>query len=101
MKDLFLLPEDAIRGITGAGGISVLAHPATYKDPEALLEELTAQGLCGVEVWHPTADKTKTDGFYAYAKKNKLLMIGGSDFRGMYTPTPISLVLPAYSGASL
>ncbi len=77
--------------IKDAGGISVLAHPATYKDPEALLEELTAQGLCGVEVWHPTADKTKTDGFYAYAKKNKLLMIGGSDFRGMYTPAPISL----------
>lgn len=77
--------------IRDAGGISVLAHPATYKDTDALLVDLTAQGLCGVEVWHPTADKTLTDAFYAYAKKNKLLMVGGSDFRGMYTPTPISL----------
>ena len=77
--------------IRDAGGISVLAHPATYKDPDALLVDLTSQGLCGVEVWHPTADKTRTDAFYAYAKRNKLLMVGGSDFRGMYTPTPISL----------
>ena len=86
--------EDTLKvlgAIRDAGGISVLAHPATYKDADALLEELTANGLNGIEVWHPSADKTFADKFYAFAKKNKLLMIGGSDFRGMYTPRPISL----------
>ena len=86
--------EDTYRVLTAireAGGISVLSHPATYSDTDALLEDLLAQGLNGIEVWHPTADKAHTDAFHAYAKKNKLLMVGGSDFRGMYTPTPISL----------
>ena len=85
---------DTVKVLTAvreAGGISVLAHPATYTAYQELLEDLTAQGLNGVEVWHPTADKAVTDLFYAFAKRNKLLMVGGSDFRGMYTPTPISL----------
>lgn len=82
---------EVLGAIKDAGGISVLAHPNTYADPEGLLDRLLALGLNGVEVWHPTADKTGTDRFYAYAKKNKLLMVGGSDFRGMYTPVPLSL----------
>ena len=86
--------EDTVTVLTAvkeAGGISILAHPATYTDTDSLLEELVSNGLNGIEVWHPTADKERTDRFYAFAKKNKLLMVGGSDFRGMYTPGPISI----------
>ena len=82
---------EVLSAVKDAGGISVLAHPATYSDPMALLDLLVEQGLSGVEVWHPTAKKEQTDQFYAYAKKHKLLMVGGSDFRGMYTPTPLTL----------
>lgn len=82
---------EVLTAIKEAGGISVLAHPATYQDADALLEALLPLGLCGVEVWHPSADKAHTDVYYAFAKKHKLLMVGGSDFRGMYSPRPISL----------
>ena len=82
---------EVLTAVKDAGGISVLAHPATYADPETMLIELMELGLNGVEVWHPTADKEATDKFHVFAKKNKLLMVGGSDFRGMYTPKPISL----------
>ena len=80
-----------LAAVKEAGGISVLAHPAVYTQPEALLEALLEQGLNGVEVWHPTADKAATDMFLAFAKRNKLLMVGGSEFRGMYTPGSVSL----------
>ena len=83
--------EEVMTAVRDAGGISVLARPAAYRDPDALLERLLELGLNGIEVWHPSADKETTDKFYAFAKKNKLLMVGGSDFRGMYTPKPISL----------
>ncbi len=86
---------EVLQAVKEAGGIAVLARPNTYKDPFALLDRLVELGLNGVEVWHPSADKAATDAFYAYAKKNKLLMIGGSDFRGMYTPQP--LTIGAYS----
>ena len=48
-------------------------------------------GLNGVEVWCPTADETTTAGLTAYAKKHKLLMTGGSDFRGLYNKSAISI----------
>jgi hypothetical protein len=82
---------EVLGAIKDAGGISVLAHPNTYADPEGLLDRLLALGLNGVEVWHPTADKAASDKLSAYCKKNKLLMVGGSDFRGMYTPQPRTL----------
>lgn len=82
---------EVLGAVREAGGISVLSRPATYRDPEELLARLLEMGLCGVEVWHPSADKEFTDKLYAFAKKKKLLMVGGSDFRGMYTPTPLSL----------
>ena len=82
---------EVLTAIKDAGGISVLARPASSRDPEALLDRLVGLGLNGVEVWHPSANKERTDMLYAYAKKNKLLMVGGSDFRGMYTPQPLAL----------
>ena len=82
---------EVLTAIKDAGGISVLSHPAKYKDPIALLTQLVELGLNGVEVWHPTADKEQTDLFYSFAKKNKLLMVGGSEFCGMYSSAPLSI----------
>ncbi len=74
---------DVIAAVKEAGGISVLAHPALYNNFD-ILDELVAAGLNGVEVWHPTCSKDNEEWLIAYAKKNKLLMTGGSDFHGMY-----------------
>lgn len=83
MKPNFAPVEEVLSSIHAAGGIAVLAHPALY-DSFDLLDRLIPLGLNGVEVWHPTADKETVDRLVAIAKKNKLLMTGGSDFHGMY-----------------
>lgn len=83
VKPTFAPVEEVLTSIHDAGGIAVLAHPALY-DSFDLLERLIPMGLNGVEVWHPSASKEVTDRLIAIAKKNKLLMTGGSDFHGMY-----------------
>lgn len=83
VKPAFASVEEVLQTVQDAGGIAVLAHPALY-DSFDLLERLIPLGLNGVEVWHPTAAKEDVDRLVAIAKKNKLLMTGGSDFHGMY-----------------
>ncbi len=77
--------KEVLELIHSAGGIAVLAHPIPYHN-EALLEELTALGLDGVEVWHPDQSETDSARLAAFAADHNLLMTGGSDFHGMYTP---------------
>ncbi|MBQ7688258.1 MAG: PHP domain-containing protein [Clostridia bacterium] len=81
--------KEVLETIHAAGGIAVLAHPVEYRD-DTLIERLLPLGLDGVEVWHPSATKTESDELYAFCKKSKLLMTGGSDFRGMYNRTPLA-----------
>lgn len=83
VKTAFASVDEVIKAVHAAGGIAVLAHPALY-DSFSLLERLTDE-LDGVEVWHPTADSETTERLFAYAKKNRLLSTGGSDFHGMYS----------------
>lgn len=82
--------ESVLKAIHDAGGIAVLAHPALY-DSFDLLDRLVALGLDGVEVWHPTADADTVKRLTEYAKKNKLLMTGGSDFHGMYNRSNLTV----------
>ena len=82
--------REVLELIHSAGGIAVLAHPYLYQN-EALLEELTALGLDGVEVWHPGHSEEQTAALQQYAEEHRLLMTGGSDFHGMYSRTLRSL----------
>ena len=83
-------PAEIIEAIHEAGGIAVLAHPGFYDNFE-LLEELIPQGLDGVEVWHPENSPEQQEFLISIAKKNDLLMTGGSDFHGSYNAYPIKL----------
>ena len=83
-------PKEIVEAIHDAGGIAVLAHPALYQNME-LLDELIAEGLDGVEVWHPSADEETIETLRKIAKKNGLLMTGGSDFHGMYGVGSVSV----------
>ncbi len=83
-------PKEIVEAIHDAGGIAVLAHPALYHNME-LLDELIAEGLDGVEVWHPSADEETIEKLRKIAKKNGLLMTGGSDFHGMYGVGSVSV----------
>ncbi len=78
--------RDVLTAIHEAGGIAVLAHPHSYHN-EALLEELTALGLDGVEAWHHTHTAEQTEQLLAFADSHGLLATGGSDFHGMYART--------------
>ncbi|MCR4925991.1 MAG: PHP domain-containing protein [Clostridiales bacterium] len=80
-----------INEIHDAGGIAVLAHPYVYDSIE-LMERLTEEKMLdGIEVWHPRQNEEQRKTLEAFAKKNKLLMTGGSDFHGMYGAKPITI----------
>ena len=76
----------AVRLIAQAGGVAVLAHPMELKMGGALLESLIgewqAQGLAGVEVYHPSASNNHAAFLFHLAQRCGLLVTGGSDFHG-------------------
>lgn len=86
-------PLAAIRAIRAAGGVSVLAHPGSVtRDedlPVALLEQLVAAGLDGLEVHHREHDEAETERLGAFARHHDLLITGGSDFHGTGKPNAL------------
>lgn len=77
--------KDAINTIKTAGGIPILAHPGQIHKGlavESIIKELKCYGVEGLEVYHPCHYKNQTNYFYNIAKKNKLLITGGSDYHG-------------------
>lgn len=81
-------PAEIIEAIHEAGGIAVLSHPGTRNSFE-LLEELIPLGLDGVEVWHPDNTEEQQAELLKIAKANKILAIGGTEFKGLYSKTPL------------
>jgi hypothetical protein len=81
---------DPVRGLSllrAAGGAVVLAHPGVSEDgggpvTPALLDELAAAGLAGVEVDHPAHEPDVAERWRALASEHDLLITGGSDFHG-------------------
>jgi predicted metal-dependent phosphoesterase TrpH len=81
-----LAPMDALRLIGEAGGVCVLAHPAMWKGnravPDALIEEMAAAGMGGLEVDHPDQDPEQRAHYRALAARLDLVPTGGSDCHG-------------------
>lgn len=77
---------DAVKIIAQAGGVAVLAHPMELKMGEmaleALVHEWAGQGLCGMEVYHPSAPNNRVPFLAHLAAREGLLVTGGSDFHG-------------------
>lgn len=72
---------EAIALIHEAGGVSVLAHPGPGL-VDSVVEALAAQGLSGIEVWHPQHSSLTVRRYHALAERLGLLETGGSDFHG-------------------
>lgn len=84
VKRVKLTPEKAIRLITEAGGIPVLAHPLLtgLADIRPLIRELMQYGLKGIEAYYPAHTDGQCIEYESIAMQNKLLITIGSDFHG-------------------
>ncbi|MDI6606502.1 MAG: phosphatase, partial [Candidatus Omnitrophota bacterium] len=80
-----LSPQEAIKIIKDAGGISVLAHPYIMNNDE-LISEFSGFGLRGVEVYYPEHTQGMINHYLDIAKKCNLLVTGGSDYHGEAKP---------------
>ena len=83
-------PKEVVKQVKAAGGIAVLSHPAHTGCTE-LTDDLIKEGLDGIEVWHPCHSESDISSLTALAKSKGLIMTGGSDFHGMYSPSAIGL----------
>jgi predicted metal-dependent phosphoesterase TrpH len=94
-----LTPVEAISLVRRAGGVAVIAHPATIgRDP--LITDLARQGLVGLECIHPKHDFSTAERYRAMASRIGLVATGGSDCHGRrpggsmigYGDVPLSVV---------
>ena len=78
-------PADAVRAVRAAGGVPVLAHPfgsTPYAGSDAMVEELAAAGLFGLETAHRDHDDAARRRGRALAVTLGLLETGASDYHG-------------------
>lgn len=103
VPDLYTLPEKAILGILGAGGVPVLAHPC-FGDGDQLIigtelkervRRLTAFGLKGLEGYYSGYTDTLRDAVLSLADEFDLYITVGSDYHGSN-----KLIPPADTGLS-
>lgn len=81
-----LPPMEALRLIGEAGGACVLAHPGMWRGsdtvPDALIEEMAAGGMAGLEVRHPDHDEVMRAKYAAIADRLGLVATAASDCHG-------------------
>lgn len=85
-----ITPMDAVRLIKEAGGTAILAHPLLYHMSTATLQKMVDDmkdaGLDGIEAIYCTYSVGEEREMKEFAKKNSLLISGGSDFHGSTKP---------------
>lgn len=78
--------EDVIRAVTGAGGVTVVAHPwgrgGLGRPDERALAELQAVGLLGIEVDHQDHGPEARAELRGIARNLGLVVTGSSDYHG-------------------
>jgi len=74
-----LTPAEAVKMITDAEGLPVLAHPRGQED---VIPKLAALGLVGLEAYYPSYSREERDLLAKLAEEHNLIATGGSDFHG-------------------
>lgn len=82
-----LAPRQAIEAIHSAGGVAILAHPVELRcNNNAMLtrvvRSMVRNGLDGIEVYHSSHNPIQTRAYLDLARREGLLISGGSDFHG-------------------
>lgn len=78
-----ITPAEAVALVLRSKGLPVLAHPLTVNDPEALVAELKAAGLVGLEAYYNNYTASETSQLVSLAHKHDLITTTGSDFHGL------------------
>ena len=96
-RNEYVRPEEAVRGILGAGGIPVLAHPSygdgdqliLGQDMERRLQKLVAFGLQGVEGFYSGFTPKLRREILDLAERYGLYVTAGSDYHGKNKLVPL------------
>jgi len=87
-------PLEGVRMIVAAGGVPVLAHPATYGKyrpmDDRVIRELTDEGLFGLELYHRDNTEEGKARLTVLAKKYGLEITGSSDYHGEGKPNRLA-----------
>ncbi len=78
-----MTPVEAVKLIVRTNGLPVMAHPLTVADPEAMIIELKAAGLVGIEAYYNGYTADEIGGLVSLADKHNLIATGGSDYHGL------------------
>lgn len=81
-----MTPQEAVRLIANAGGVAVLAHPASLEGIDDIIVDLKAHGLRGMEVHYAEYAGATRDRLAEIAERHGLLPCGGSDYHAFGTP---------------
>ncbi len=75
---------EGIQLLRDCGAVTVWAHPYLFRggEVEAVLPELVAAGLQGLEVYHPCHRPAEVAALEALSDRYNLLRTGGSDYHG-------------------
>jgi len=87
-------PLEGVRMIVAAGGVPVLAHPATYGKyrpmDDTVIRQLTDDGLFGLEVDHRDNTEDGKVRLRKLARKYGLALTGASDYHGEGKPNRLA-----------
>ena len=78
-----LTPVEAVELIVRSNGLPVMAHPLTVPDPEAMVIELKAAGMVGIEAYYNGYTAGEISRLVSLAKRHRLIITGGSDYHGL------------------
>lgn len=82
-----MTPAEAVKLILQTGGLPVLAHPLTAPEPEAMVAELKAVGLVGIEAYYKDYTNEEINRLVSLADRHGLITTGGSDYHGLDAST--------------
>lgn len=85
-----LSPDEAVKLITQANGIAVLAHPMV-SNRDNIIQKLMKSGLKGIEVYYPTHSPEQLEKYKNIANKYGLLITGGTDYHGKHSGRRVGL----------
>jgi predicted metal-dependent phosphoesterase TrpH len=103
-------PEEAIAAINDANGIASIAHPGKEDFVMPLILNLKTKGLRAIEAYHRIHSQDRVRQFVRFAKRNDMLLTGGSDCHGPFkeykatigtVPVPIEVLSKLRQAANL